>query len=78
LALTQSAGALEKLDGDGSLQYSISDLDVEISNPGFASNNGRFCVHASYSLGVPVSFFLVKTGPVIIPMSADVEIEEKF
>lgn len=78
LSLTASSGTLEKLNSDGSLQYSISDFSAGVENSGFASNNSRLSVHAEYTLSVPVTFFLVKVPPVQISMSADAKIEEKF
>jgi hypothetical protein len=78
LKLTEAAGFLQKIDADSSLQYSISDMNVKVLNSDFDSNSKRLKIHATYTLNIPVSFFVVETQPISIPMNAEAEIEEKF
>jgi hypothetical protein len=78
LGLKSSNGTYKKLDSDGVTSYSISSLEVTMANAAFASNSSKLSAHASYTLSIPVTIFLVKVQTLSFSMTADAQFEQNF
>lgn len=76
--LTASGSVLQKNEDDGSLQFSISDINVSYKNGSLASNKDKLKTTVFYTINIPVKFFVGNPLTFSFPESAEVEFEQKF
>jgi hypothetical protein len=78
LGLSYSNGGFTKADSDGTLEYSITDLQESISNPPLAANSSNLSISASYVLNIRVAFLLIPATVINIPQTVSAGYEAKF
>lgn len=77
LGLTSNGSAYVKED-DGTTQYSISGIAVNLQNPPMGTDDIKLNIRATYTLSVPVSLFLIRLPQLSLPQSVNAGFQQKF
>lgn len=77
-SLTSAGDTLEKNEQDGSLQYSISNINASYENCDFATNDNSLKATVDYTINIPIKFFVGNVTTFSLTKQTEVEFEQKF